>query len=515
MNPRALVRQLLDRISTIFVVLGLLAIFAAAGTFLVLGQLDRTVIVLFAVGVGLLVYAALERPEQTAQTFSSRGVRYGTNTVVMGAAFLGILVLVNVLANRFSTQLDLTQNQLYTLSPLSVQVVKEIKQPIHIIAFYQTGDASRGSLEALLKEYTQLSDKISYEFVDPQLQPGLAHQYNVQNFGTTVLVSGGKQQSTTGSDEGSLTSAMLKLERNKPEVAYYLTGHGELDFTNTAQSGASGIKAAMEAQNFSMQPLNLAASGKVPSDAALVIVAGPTSPLLPQEVTALESYLDNGGKAIFLVDKGQRQNLEPIAEHYGVQIGNGVVIDPAQSLMNDPLSPLITQYQFSPVTKDLPELLFQAATSVTPMASPPSGLQVQPLAQTTDRSWLETNAKTIHFDPGVDPQGPLDVIVSVSRPIASASGTSAATGTEILFVGDVAFATNALTGFAPGNNQLLTNAANWLTSNQDLIQIQAKVANDRQLVLSNTQLNLMLYGSAVFLPLLVLGAGILVWWGRR
>src|SRR6185437_746214 len=115
-----------------------------------------------------------------------------------------------------------------------------------------------------------------------------------------------------------LTSGLLKLERDKPLNAYYLTGHGELDFTSTGQNGASSVKSALENQNFVMKPLNLAATYQVPSDASLVIVAGPTAPLLPQEVTALEKYLDNGGKAIFLVDKGQRQNLEPLAEHYGV-----------------------------------------------------------------------------------------------------------------------------------------------------------------------------------------------------
>ncbi|HEX5415781.1 MAG TPA: GldG family protein, partial [Chloroflexota bacterium] len=312
MNAQLLLQRLLDRVSTIFVVLGLVAVLAGAGFYLVLGRLDRVSIILFAIALGLWAYAALEQPDQTVQTLSSRGVKYGTNTVLMGAAFLGILVLVNVLSNRFSTRLDLTQNQIYTLSPLSVQVINKLQQPVHIIAFYQSNDPSKTSLENVLKEYTQHSNKVTYEFVDPQIQPGLARQYNVQTFGTTVLVSGDKQQTTTGSDEGSLTSAMLKLERDKPLNVYYLTGHGELDFTNTGQSGASSIKSALENQNFVMKPLNLAATNQVPSDASLVIVAGPTAPLLPQEVTALESYLDKGGKAIFLVDKGQRQNLESI-----------------------------------------------------------------------------------------------------------------------------------------------------------------------------------------------------------
>lgn len=508
-------RSFVDRLSLIFAGLGTLAILGAAAGYLVLGRLDRWVILALAVGIGLWIYAALERPERTVAALSGRGVRYGSNTLVMSLAFLGILALINVLANRYSNRFDLTQNQYYTLSPLSVQVVKELSQPVHILAFYRNGDPGRESLEDLLKEYTRHSSLITYEFVDPDFKPGLARQYKVDTYGTTVLVSGDKQQSVTGSDEGAITSALLKLERNKPQVVYYLTGHGELDLTSTAQDGGSSAKQALEADNYSVKPLNLVASGKVPPDASALIIAGPTTPLLPQEVTALETYLDGGGKALILVDKRQQGILQPLAQRYGVEIGNGIVIDEAQSYFSDVLTPVITRYQFSPLTKDLPALVFQAATTVTPAKSPPAGLTVQPLAQTTENSWLETDARVVHYDPGVDPKGPLTVITSVTKtPTDPAQAKDDSKTMRIVFVGDVAFAMN---GLIPqlGNKQLLTNAINWLTANEDLIQVQAKSPVDQSLILSNTQLNVLLYGSAVFLPLAVLAAGVLVWWNRR
>jgi ABC-type uncharacterized transport system involved in gliding motility auxiliary subunit len=512
MSPRSILSNLIERLSTILAILGVLALVGAIGVYLVLGRLDRSVVVLLAIGLGLIVYAALERPESTAQALTSRGVRYGSNTLVMSGAFVGILALVNILGNRYSTRLDLTQNQLYTLSPLSLQVEKEIQQPVHALAFYSKGQGGQDTFEDLLKEYAAHSSMFTYEFVDPQLKPGVARQYKVQFPGTTVLVSGDKQQTVTGSDEGALTSGLLKLERTKAEVAYYLTGHGEVDFVGSTQDGGSTVKSSLESQNYTVKPLNLAATAKVPADASLLVIAGPTAPLLPDEVTSLETYLDNGGKGLFLVDKRQRTILEPIAERYGVEIGDGIVIDAAQSLPNDPLTPIISRYQSSPITKDLPELLFQAATSVSPLKTPPQGLQVQPLAQTTEDSWLETDTKQIHFDPDIDPRGPLTVAVSVTKAGAAANDASSL---RVVFVGDVAFATNGVMQYGPGNGTLISNVANWLTSNEDLIQIQAKVATDRTLTLSSTQLNVLLYASAVFLPLLVLTAGALVWWKRR
>jgi len=511
-------RSLFDRLPTVLIILGVIAFVGGIGLYLVLGQFNRDVIVLLAVAIACWIYAALERPERTVQAFSGRGVRYGSNTAVMAVAFIAILVLVNYLANRFSDRFDLTQNQVFTLSPMSVQVVHELKQPVHVLAFYGSNDPSRTAFEDLLKEYTRQSSLITYEFIDPQLKPGLANQYKVQTFGTSVLVSGTKQQTITGSDEASMTSALLKLERNKAQVIYYTTGHGELDFSNSGQTGGSEAAADLQAQDYELKPLNLATSGQVPADASAVIVAGPTTPFLPQETAALEKYIDAGGKALILASKDQRPVLEPLAEKYGVQIGNGLVIDPSQSLMNDPLTPLINRYQASPVTKNLPALIFQDATSITPAPTPPAGYQVQPLAETTSQSWLETDPKVIHFDPGVDPQGPLSVMASVSSAAPAAASTGAApsssTTPHVLFIGDVAFASNNLVQLL-GDKQLLSNAVNWLTANEDLIQIQAKSPTDQSLILSNTQLNILLYGSAVFLPLVVLGTGVLVWWQRR
>lgn len=516
-------KSVLDRLSTILAVLGGLAVIAALGVYLVLGQLDRWVIVLFAVGLGCWVYAALERPEQTVKAISSRNVRYGSNTLVMSLAFLGILALVNVLANRYSDRLDLTQNHSYTLSPLSVQIVHKLTEPVQVYAFYQNGNPGRDSFKPLLEEYRKESSMINYQFVDPYSQPGLANQYHVQVDGTTVLVSGKKQQSITGSDEGAFTSALLKLERTKSPVVYYLTGHGELDFSSTAQDGGSMAKAAIAADDYDVRSLNLAATGKVPSDAATVIVAGPTTPLLPKEMDALEQYLDGGGKAVILADKRQQSILGPLAKKYGVDIGNGVIVDPGLSMPNDPTTPLIGQgqLQFSPLTKDLPTLILPSATSMTPEKTPPSGLQVQPLALTTDQSWLETDARVAHFDAGTDPKGPLDVLVSVEKASADPSAASSQSSMRVVFVGDVAFAMNGMSQITntgdlpPGNKAILTNAVNWLTSNEDLIQIQAKPPADQSLILSNTQVNVLLFGSAVFLPLVVLGAGALVWWNRR
>src|SRR5438045_646564 len=149
MKSSTRLREVLDRLPMTFVILGVICLLVAIAIFAVLGRLDRSVVVLAALGLGLPVYAVLERPERTVQTLTSRNVRYGSNSVVMSLAFLAIVGLVNVLANRYANRLDLTQNQIYSLSPLSIQIAKEITQPIHVMAFYGNGAQGRDTLDAL------------------------------------------------------------------------------------------------------------------------------------------------------------------------------------------------------------------------------------------------------------------------------------------------------------------------------------------------------------------------------
>jgi ABC-type uncharacterized transport system involved in gliding motility auxiliary subunit len=66
-----------------------------------------------------------------------------------------------------------------------------------------------------------------------------------------------------------------------------------------------------------------------------------------------------------------------------------------------------------------------------------------------------------------------------------------------------------------GNRDLFLNTVNWLSSDEDLISIRPKEPEDRRLTLSLRQMRLLFYSSVIVLPLIVVGAGLGVWWRRR
>ena len=66
-----------------------------------------------------------------------------------------------------------------------------------------------------------------------------------------------------------------------------------------------------------------------------------------------------------------------------------------------------------------------------------------------------------------------------------------------------------------GNRDLVLNMMNWLSSDEDLISIRPKEPGNRPLNMTRQQMSTVFYSSVVFLPVLIIAAGIGVWWRRR
>ena len=68
-----------------------------------------------------------------------RTTRYGANAALYSLAFIFLLIAVNYLASRYPHQFDLTVEKAFSLSPQSLQIVKQLKQPLKLYGFVQNG----------------------------------------------------------------------------------------------------------------------------------------------------------------------------------------------------------------------------------------------------------------------------------------------------------------------------------------------------------------------------------------
>jgi len=509
---------------------GVLCLLAAGALALFVPWLTRLEYALLIAGAVLLVLALIMNGGAVRGLMGRRATRYGAGATLMVLLALGVVVFANALSTRHSTRWDLTENRRNTLSPQTIQLLRGLKAPVQVIAFFRTDTPGKRTAEDLLNQYAGYSSgKFVWRLEDTDKAPGLAREYGVESYGTVVLKSADvppKIEKVQDAEEEKLTNALVKLTRSGKRVVYTLKGHGEREIGNTERAGFSQAKDQMEKANYEVKELLLAREAKIADDAALVIVAGPRTDLFPQELGALDTYLAQGGKAFFMATPFQSDGLTKYLQKYGVLLADDVVIElnPIGQLFGvGPLVPIINQYESHPITKDLRGVmtLFPLTRSMEAAKTPPKGITVSALARTSAQSWGETDKSVFQRgeakpDPG-EKTGPLAVaLVATIDPEGKTAGAEdkKPARSRLVVVGTADFASNQFLG-AQGNRDFFLNAVSWLAEQEDLISIRAKDTRQNPIVLTSAQSNLVLWLPLAVLPGAVLFCGIMVVVKRR
>lgn len=200
-----------------YAALGGLACLAAALVRLVVGgEVNIFVQGLVVIGVALLIVYAAGRPEEVVGALTGRRARYGSNAIIMTVAFVGIVVLVNYLGTRYEKRLDWTQDKTFTISEQTKKVLANLDTPVKVTGFFQQGDSRQEQVSDLFKEYKQYTSLLSWEFIDPDVQPSAARQAGITDYATLVFESKGRKQNVTGLDESALTSGIVRVT-GRPE----------------------------------------------------------------------------------------------------------------------------------------------------------------------------------------------------------------------------------------------------------------------------------------------------------
>ena len=90
--------------------------------------------------------------------------------------FVGLVVLINLVAHQLDYRLDLTKSKQHTLSPETKELLSQIDQPITLTALH-VGMAPK-YLEDMLKGYERASQgNVTTKIIDPLVDIGYASQF--------------------------------------------------------------------------------------------------------------------------------------------------------------------------------------------------------------------------------------------------------------------------------------------------------------------------------------------------
>ena len=517
--------------------IGSLLVFAGVAIRLFRPQWDQYAYWAAIAGLVCVALYTLSQWREIVRSFSRREARFSAMSIISILAVLAILVGINYLAIRRDKQWDLTSTKAFTLSDETVKVLNSLKGPVQITVYDQPN--SFPHFRDALTPYALVSKNVSVEYVDADRQPTRVKDDNVLNYGTVVIGYQGRKEHVMSDREQELTNGLVKVTAGRTVKAYFIEGHGEKASTGVERTGYSSAIDVLKRDNFTVDKLVLAQTPDVPKDASVVVIAGPTADYLQPEVDALRKYLQGGGKALFLIDPVLGNTMHPVPTlesllaDFGVAMGHDVVLDVSgvgQLLGTDASVPVVTPpYPPQAITKDFTLMTaYPLAQSVNAQAGANPNETVQNLLQTSDRSWSESDTKSllaggkVSFDEkSGDHKGPITIGVAISQDAKNAAEPSGLAGstpgkpqTRVVVIGDSDFASNNAVGVA-GNSDLFVNINNWLTQQEDLISIHPRAEDDRRISLTADQQRRLAWMSLLLIPGLVLGAGVYTWFLRR
>lgn len=263
---------------------------------------------------------------------------------------IAILLIVNGIGNQFFHRFDLTKDNRYTLSATSLNIIKQVQNPLSIKVYMQ-GDLPaefkrlQQETRQLLEEFQAYNKNIVFEFVDPLenkdesmdnikelYRKGLTpinitvddkgKQSQAMVFPWAIAVYNNKEvnipllknrmgASTTEKVIGSvqhleysIADALNKITKDKQKKIAVIKGNGELKDILMA-------KFLMQVrESYHIGPFTLDSVAKNPIGSLdalekydLAIIAKPTETFSDAEKQVLDQFIINGGKTLWLVDQ--------------------------------------------------------------------------------------------------------------------------------------------------------------------------------------------------------------------
>ena len=523
------------------------------------------------IGIWFLLLGYWDGDAGQPKFWQRRSTQVGSGAMVSTIAMLVILGLLNFLSVRNLYRVDLTDTGRFTLSPETQEVLKNIKQPLTLYVFdKQPMPEDR----ELLQNFRRQNPNFAFEFIDPNASPDLAKKFEIKNSTASrdvhlELPSKNRRQFVQSIapqqrlSESRLVSSLIAIQSDRKPRIYFTQGHGERSLEPGDKNYSLVVK-ALQDKNFEVLPLNLAQTAKVPPDAALLVLAGPSKPFFEAELQAVQEYLNQAGNWMVLVDPEAQPNLDGLLKTWGIVLDNRVAIDASgtgQLFKLGPAAPIVQDYNSNahPITKE-----FAKNISFYPLARPleiqsVQGVVATPIALTNEKSWGESNLqeKPVKFDAG-DRPGPLPLVVALSRqiqvlppnltpsptpnpetgeleppstpkpiatptpnptagptPTASPSLVPTPKESRLVVFGNSTFATDQFL-LAQINGDVFLNSLTWASQTDgQALSIRPRDVTRRQLSATPQQVTIVILLSTVVLPLFGFALAALTGWRRR
>lgn len=476
----------------------------------------------------------MKNRKQSLQKMFGGRFRAGSYSAFAAVIVIVIAVVVNLMAGSLpatTTQLDLTEQSLYSLSDQTKRIAASLDRDVELYIICNQGNED-ATIQRLLERYEGLSSHIKAQSVDPTIQPTFLEKYELELsrlYENSVLVACGDKYRLVGYDEifvteydmdyysynytttttfdgeNALTNAIHYVSSDDLPMAYTLIGHGESELSDSV--------AEMLAQdNIETESLSLLSMDAVPEDAAAVIINAPTSDLSEEEAELLIAYLEDGGNIALItgyMEADAMPQLRRVTASMGLDAGEGLIIEGDRQMhMNRYPYYLLPEIESHDVTE---ALISGGYYILTPLA--------QPIVETgegnAEITWLLTTSDSAYTKAeGLQTQ-------STAQEDGDTVGTfhvgAVAEGAGKLFwvTCDTLLDSNIDRAVSGANGNLFLNALNWMSGQEESISIRAKSLDQDGLTVTQSASSFWSIVMIGVIPLTLVGIGVVVWVRRK
>lgn len=548
--------------------LAALACVAVGLNIAVLTQNPFSVAAMTLLGLGILaggVWVALVLWATARHSRHEGRALYGLSTVLGSIVFLGICVVVYAFAAHTDKAWDLTQEGRRQLAPQTIQVLENLSKDVSVIGFFLQIDdelvkIAQEKTVRFLEMCQRHTPHLKVEILDPQIDRprleglGITH---ASTQGTIVIRCGTRQKVVTlgGAsprlEEREFTNSLINVVRDAQPKVCFLSGHGERSIEDENEStGGSGLKLLLEGEAYTTERVAIRITQpEVPADCDVLVVngvavSGPQSDLHPEEIRAIQEYLDRGGRMLVMIDPWARvrqgglqqdQFLPWLHRNFGIVVGEDMVVSPETGWSVE-LTPNTSAFppmgpddefrasfsQRHSITTDSDQpMVFAVARSVRLEPKLPDGVVGSELLRTPPSFYAETDVVALKetgkaYKSPDEADGPVPVAVAVTTKTDFQVGDTGQTrDARIVVVGDSDFASNAQLTVVPGNLNFILNAMAWLSENEELIAIRSTGKQDAPVLLTAADRRVVVYAAVLGTLQAVIVVGFIVYLKRR
>ena len=471
----------------------------------IIGQWSLISVALLAIGIIFFIFWMGIKLRSSFNSWRQPFIKAIIKSSLKTIIFLTVITLINFFVIQYPLRIDLTENQIFTLTPQSQAIAANLKQPLKVWLFARN---IAPQTQTLLQNYQQYSENFSYQII-PNLD-NVARQFSVLSLGEVYLQYGTKKQKLdtvdtleTNITEAQLTNAIAKIQQDNTSYIYFLQGHGE-PALNATEGGYSQAITALTERNYVVKPLNLSIAEQIPENAALVAIAKPMKQLLDSEITIIQQYIQNGGNLLLMLMPNTDIGLNPILQEWGIELDNRLVIDATATRNRPPTVVLVNRYGKHPITRN-----FNNGISLFPQSriikTTETDITATPIVITNENTWAESNlaSETITYNPQEDIAGALNIAIALTKE-----------NSRMVVFGNAIFATDGW--FTQQlNGDLFLNAVDWLIgTDRENLSIHSKQLTNRRINLTPLQASIISWLAIKIFPIFGFVMASITWWRK-